>query len=216
MRVYFAKKLSTIRTSPSYHSFSLRKHMHSTSPSVTALPHSHCHFCGIPYDATQLALKHRTCSSCCKICYRNPLPVAVVLLPVDTGLLLIRRNNQQEQGYGKWALPGGFVEIGETAQEAAARELFEETDIRVSSSELEAFHAASAPPSLSTLLLVFFVRSLRYPPLRAADLVPFRLNSEVSERRILLPGEWRSNAAVRADIAFDTHADAIERFFSRT
>ena len=44
-------------------------------------------------------------------------------------VLLVRRRNPPNQG--KWAIPGGLVELGETVQVAATREIFEETGLRV-------------------------------------------------------------------------------------
>lgn len=44
-------------------------------------------------------------------------------------VLLVRRNNPPNEG--KWALPGGLVEIGEGTREAAVREILEETGLKV-------------------------------------------------------------------------------------
>ncbi|MEU9133522.1 NUDIX domain-containing protein [Kitasatospora sp. NPDC048540] len=94
-------------------------------------PHSHCHWCGTPYPAATTGWP-RTCPGCSEISYRNPLPVTVVLLPVDLpdgsrSLAVIRRTI--EPGLGELALPGGYVDFGESWQQAAARELREETGI---------------------------------------------------------------------------------------
>jgi 8-oxo-dGTP diphosphatase len=52
---------------------------------------------------------------------------AIILF--KNGLVLVKRKNPPYQG--KFALPGGFVEIGESAEKAAAREAFEETGLLV-------------------------------------------------------------------------------------
>ncbi|MBW6516922.1 MAG: NUDIX hydrolase [ANME-2 cluster archaeon] len=60
---------------------------------------------------------------------QTPL-LTVDILIVSTGkLVLIRRRNPPFQGH--WALPGGFVEVGETVEEAAMREAHEETGLSV-------------------------------------------------------------------------------------
>ncbi|MCL7474535.1 MAG: NUDIX hydrolase [Methanosarcinales archaeon] len=60
---------------------------------------------------------------------RTPL-LTVDILIVSTGkLVLIRRRNPPFRGH--WALPGGFVEVGETVEEAAMREAHEETGLSV-------------------------------------------------------------------------------------
>ncbi len=58
---------------------------------------------------------------------RNPLPTADVIIEVDGRIVLVRRKHPPEG----WAIPGGFVEVGETVEAAAVREAFEETGLRV-------------------------------------------------------------------------------------
>ena len=62
--------------------------------------------------------------------YLNTPTVVVVLVPLRGGLLMIRRALAGE-GYGKLALPGGFQMLGQTWQEAGAREVLEETGVVV-------------------------------------------------------------------------------------
>ena len=68
------------------------------------------------------------CKKCGWINYRNPLPVISCLVLNRQGeLLLIKRGIEPSKG--AWALPGGFMEIEETPEEAGRRELKEETGL---------------------------------------------------------------------------------------
>ncbi|MER5639986.1 NUDIX domain-containing protein [Kitasatospora sp. NPDC002227] len=103
-----------------------------------AAPHSHCHWCGTPYPSGTVEWP-RTCPGCAEISYRNPLPVVVVLLPVNTpdgkqSLVVIGRTI--EPGLGELALPGGYLDYGETWQQGAVRELREETGILADPAEV--------------------------------------------------------------------------------
>ncbi len=59
---------------------------------------------------------------------RNPVPTVDIIIEIGDQIVLIERKNPP---YG-WALPGGFVDYGESFEQAAAREALEETGITVS------------------------------------------------------------------------------------
>jgi ADP-ribose pyrophosphatase YjhB (NUDIX family) len=69
------------------------------------------------------------CARCEFIHYLNPRLVANVLPERDGRVLLLRRGI--EPSYGAWAFPGGYLELGETVEEAAAREAREEVGLEV-------------------------------------------------------------------------------------
>jgi 8-oxo-dGTP diphosphatase len=69
------------------------------------------------------------CGSCSFVFYLGPKLVAGAIVELDGGIVLIQRSI--EPGYGKWTFPGGFVERGEVAEDAAARETLEETGLEI-------------------------------------------------------------------------------------
>ncbi len=101
--------------------------------------------------------------------YINPVPTVDTIIEVqspsgDKGVILILRKNDP-QG---WALPGGFVDYGETLEEAAEREAREETGLTVE--ELSQFHTYSDPqrdPRQHTISTVFTAKAKGQP--RPAD-----------------------------------------------
>jgi 8-oxo-dGTP diphosphatase len=77
--------------------------------------------------------------------YEYPRPTVAVDLVIrhEDTLLLIRRGN--DPFAGRWALPGGFVEPDETVEQAAVRELAEETSVSVDESAMRLVGVYSAP-----------------------------------------------------------------------
>ncbi len=157
---------------------------------------SHCSYCGTAFP-TNAPWPHR-CIHCRYTTYRNPLPVSVVLLPMGDGLLLVRRI--KEPAAGRWGLPGGFIEVGESWQEAGAREVFEETGFTVDPAGITLFDTRSAPDG--TLLVFGLAASL--PP---ETLTTFRASAETSEAA-LMRGP--------TELAFSTHTETAARYWAET
>jgi ADP-ribose pyrophosphatase YjhB (NUDIX family) len=94
-----------------------------------------CSFCGSGFRNAEPWPK--TCQQCGNTSYLNPIPVVVLLVPVGEGLVVARRNIEPKKG--TLVLPGGYLDLGETWQEGAQREMYEETGIKVSVSGISLY-----------------------------------------------------------------------------
>jgi 8-oxo-dGTP diphosphatase len=95
---------------------------------------------------------------------KNPLPTIDIIIEIDAGIVLIERKNPPHG----WALPGGFVDYGESLEQAALREAKEETSLDVKL--VEQFHSYSDPrrdPRHHTISTVFIATAKGTP--RAED-----------------------------------------------
>ena len=88
-----------------------------------------CPRCGIKLEKRRHENRERDfCPACQLMHYENPVPAtAVVAFNESSELLLVQR--AVEPGKGKWCLPGGFQETGETPEQCALREFSEETGL---------------------------------------------------------------------------------------
>lgn len=92
--------------------------------------------------------------------YRNPTPTVDIIIEIGEQIVLIERKNPP---YG-WALPGGFVDYGESFETAALREAEEETGLKVAG--LRQFHTYSDPardPRGHTASTVFIGQASQAP-----------------------------------------------------
>jgi ADP-ribose pyrophosphatase YjhB (NUDIX family) len=91
-----------------------------------------CPLCGSALARERVPPDHRehpVCSGCRFVFYLNPKVVAATI-PEDHGRLLLTRRSINP-ARGKWTFPGGFVDYGESTEDAALRETLEETGLRV-------------------------------------------------------------------------------------
>ncbi|HEX3476317.1 MAG TPA: NUDIX domain-containing protein [Kofleriaceae bacterium] len=166
-----------------------------------------CSYCGTRFADT--SSYPRMCTACGAQTWANPIPVAVVLLPVidgaRTGLLVVRRAIPP---VGKVALVGGFVEDHESWQAAAAREMREETGVAIDPATLEPLWYASSEPRPDRVLLFSLA-----PAIDAAALPPFTASAETSQR-----GVWFGAGTAGepdGELGFPLHAEAARRYFAR-
>ena len=89
----------------------------------------HCLYCGAEITKKREdGVLRDYCPCCNSYFYNNPLPVVSSILDLDRQILLVKRDRAPSKG--KWCLPTGFAEAGESIEEAALRELHEETGIK--------------------------------------------------------------------------------------
>lgn len=97
--------------------------------------------------------------------HRNPVPTADIIIEIEkengkAGIILIKRKNPPHG----WALPGGFVDYGESLEQAAEREAKEETSLDVKLiCQLHTYSKPDRDPRHHTISTVFIASSQGQP-----------------------------------------------------
>ena len=157
----------------------------------------HCRACGgeVRYQTPADDNRDRaTCIVCTTIHYENPLNVVGTLPVWEDKVLLCRR--AIEPRHGLWTLPAGFMELGETTEQGAARETDEEAGAEY---EMEGLFAVMSVVRVGQVHLFYRARLLseRFDP-----------GHETIEARLFTEEEipWE-------EIAFRTVREALQRYF---
>jgi ADP-ribose pyrophosphatase YjhB (NUDIX family) len=162
-------------------------------------PIKHCRNCGaavayrVPDDGD--TRERAVCPACDTIHYENPLNVVGTVPWLGDKVLLCKRNI--EPRWGKWTLPAGFMELGETAAQGAMRETDEEAGAQF---ELEDLLSVLSVPRVGQVHMYWRARLLsdRFAP-----------GHETIEARLFSEDEipWD-------EIAFKTVAETLKAYFS--
>ena len=97
-----------------------------------------------------------TCDACGYRALWSPEPVAATIPRDAAGRIWLLRRALHE-GAGRWTFPGGFVELGETVEDAARRETREELDMEIELGELVGVYSRA---DVRVVLVVFAARAL--------------------------------------------------------
>lgn len=136
------------------------------------------------------------CLDCGFVHYINPRPVAgTIPVRADGSILLVRRDIEPRLGY--WVFPGGFMDVGETAEEAAARETLEEARLEVRNLQLVGVFTRVEP---GVVVIVY----------EAEAVGEAAVGEETSEVRWFAPGEipWD-------ELAFDSTEGALRAWAAK-
>ncbi len=159
-----------------------------------------CQYCGEPLERREADGRSRLyCEAERRFIYENPIPAATAIVTDDGGrILLIRRNRPPAKD--RWALPGGFIEMGESPSDAARRELEEECGVR-----------ASAP----SLIDIVYQESRYYGT--SLLIIGYSFAGFAGEPR---PGDDAGDLAFHdparlPELAFEAHGRLIARFLER-
>lgn len=148
-----------------------------------------CPRCGGP--ASVAFPRSLSCEACGYRALWSPEPVAATIPRGDDGRIWLLRRAHHE-GAGRWTFPGGFVELGETVEDAARRETREELEIDVELGELVGVYSRAQD---RVVLVVFAARAIGVA----------RETAEATEVRAFAPAElpwdelsfWSTTQALR-------------------
>jgi 8-oxo-dGTP diphosphatase len=138
------------------------------------------------------------CIKCSFINFRNPRPTATGLIFYKNKILLTKRAKKPFKGW--WDLPGGYVEHGETAEQALKREMKEETglDIKIKNIFGTYLGIASFDADKYWILSIVFIAEAQKRELQANDDV--------------LASRWFAKKEIPSKIAFDSNQKIIKDF----
>lgn len=163
--------------------------MSSLNPALSDV--SYCPRCAAP--ATVRAPRSLTCAACGYQAYYNPKPVAAAIpRDADGRIILLRRGASRDPGFGLWTFPGGFVDLGETVEDAAIREAEEELRITIT---LDGLLGVYSRPEERVVLIVYTAQTRDEP----------QRTEEASEVRAFAPADipwdelafWSTTLALR-------------------
>jgi len=102
---------------------------------------------------TEGGTERPVCPTCQFVQYLNPAPAAAVIIMRGAKICLVQRKFEPKKDL--WTLPAGFMEWDEDAPSAAAREVLEETGIKVRITRLYSVESGILPPDRPVLVVIY-------------------------------------------------------------
>jgi len=157
-------------------------------------------FCSICGGKLRLKKSNLHCVKCSFVNYRNPRPTATAIILYKNKILLTKRSISPFKGW--WDFTGGFVDGGESPEEALAREMKEEIGLTEYTKSFFGIYTGTYPVSFDpfyTFNVIYLVE-----PKKGARFILDK--KEISEMR------WFSRKELPKKIAFDGNQKVIKDF----
>jgi 8-oxo-dGTP diphosphatase len=166
---------------------------------IINMDYKFCAKCGGKLESKRLKAvepDRLVCRECSFVFYLDPRVAAFTISAIDEKILLLRRG--LEPSYGKWVFPGGYVERGERAEDAAIRETKEEVNLDVEIRDLVGVYFDKGHP----VIIIVFAGDVVHGELKACD--------ECLEVKTFSPGEipWD-------ELAFTNTRDALKDYVGK-
>jgi 8-oxo-dGTP diphosphatase len=158
-----------------------------------------CPLCGGTLEKKQMKEgepERLLCSECGYVFYIDPKIAACTIIDIDGRIVMLKR--AIPPSVGKWVIPGGFVDVGETVPAAAAREAREEVGLEVTIGSLVGVYSY---PETSVVIIVYEAEAKEGLP-RAAD-------------EALAVDLFRPLEIPWDDIAFSSTVDALKDYLAK-
>jgi 8-oxo-dGTP diphosphatase len=171
------------------------------------VPGSRCSSCGQRF--AEQKTYPRTCFHCGHITYRNPIPVVVPMVAIPhpgysiystkypSRILIHQRNIDPKKG--QWALPSGYIDFGESWQQAAVRELQEEVGLTVKPEDFTVQEVVSAP---NGNMLIFCAHN---DGVREED-IHFIPNEEAADIQLITDPH-------KVELCFPSHNEQLRKYY---
>lgn len=176
------------------------------APSLDGDLHHHdpafrfCPLCGGPLEARSLRRgepERQVCGSCGFVVFLDPKVVACAIVERGGRIALLKRSMEPQKG--RWVMPGGYVDRGETVASAAVRETLEECGLRV---EIKGLLGVYSYPEKMAVVIVYEAAC------GPGDLTP---SEESLEACWFAPGEIPWDL-----LAFQSTTDALKDYCRKT
>ncbi len=163
----------------------------------------HCPECGDKYLVHTDKLVEIHCKNCDHFHFFNKISVATLIIPDLSFSSVWMQLRGGDNGAGKWSLPGGYTQRGESIRQSFAREAEEEVNVRVLDPEKNIRVVDAHSSRRLNQDLVIGIADPRF--VEVGDFTP---NDETIERRLCNP------ISAGLEIAFPVHLFALQTFFA--